>query len=477
VSDPAPLHHQADGTTWPRAGYISALLLTAAIGYFLLHLPIDISENILAITSVQDTTLGTLMTRGGVIRPGGWILFKTVLDGSFGHPFEGFRLLNTLSLAGIFLFGVHVLRVRTAQEWGVALLTLMVMVGIHPFHDSVRETAVNHHIIVPCLLLAAVSVAMAAHRWWSDGLAVLILLAALLLVEAGVLVWVAIAAAWLTGLRGITTRGVAIGTALLATYLILHFLVLDLGAPAFGARSTGFGFHVMEPPEIRARFGDNPLPLYAYNVVAAGLSVLVSEPRAGVFSLIDQLRHGSLLAGSVLNVLTSLLTTGILIWFVTQRWASWRRREFTRGDRLFLIGAAVCGANAAISFSQLKDVVLTTGALLYALAVFPALAHLLDRLERPPLTRGRAAVACALLLAVSIGWTMRAALFFVDIRMAAYRSQSDWVMVEEWIASQEQTPLTEAQRATVRAWRSQMLAMPVPRAYLSPAWLEQWDPH
>lgn len=453
------------------------MLLTASIGYFLLHLPVDVSENIIAFVTAPGLSLETLMTRGSVIRPLGWLLFKGVLEGSFGHPFEGFRLLNTLSVAGIFVFAMRVLHVRTAQAWGVALLVFMVMIGIHPFHEAVRETAVNHHLIMPCFVLAAVTLAVSARRWWSDSLAVLILIGALLLNEAGVLVWVAIAVGWITGLRGVTWRGMAVCTALLAAYLILRFFVLDFGAPPFGSRSTGFGFHVMEPPETRARFSARPLLLYAYNIMAAAMTVLASEPRGGVFSLTAQIVDGSIRAGSLLNVTTSTLTTVVMVWFVVQRWRAWRAREFTQGDRIFLIGMAVWAANAIICFSYLKDVVITTGALLYGLAVFPAFTLFLERLRRPGISLARAAVVGLLVATISVGWTIRAALFFADVRISAYVSQNSWVTVDAWLAQQEPLPMSEAQRAIVRQWRREMLAMPVPRAYLSPAWLEQLDPH
>ena len=473
---PVP-RHAAHAITWTHASYGTAILLAGSIGYSLLHLPLDVSENILAFITVHDFPLGGLITRGGVIRPLGWLLFKGVLDGWFGHPFEGFRLLNTLSIAGIFVFAIHALQVRTWQAWSVALFTLTVMIGMHPFHEAVRETAVNHHLIMPCFVLAAVSIAVSTPRRWNDALAVLILVCALLLMEAGVLVWVAIAVGWITGLRGITWRGLVACTALLATYLILRFFVFDFGAPPFGSRSTGFGFHVMNPPEVRARFGAFPLLLFAYNIMAAGMTVVASEPRGGGFLFIAQLVQGEVQSGSLLNVLTSTLTTVVLVWFAAQRWRCWRRLEFAHGDRIFLIGMAVWAANAVICFSYLKDVIMTTGAMLYALAAFPAFMLCLEQLRRPTISLVRAGVVSLLVGTVSVGWTIRAALFFADVRLSAYASQNSWVTVDDWIAAQEPKPLSEAQRAVVRQWRREMLAMPVPRAYLSPTWLERLDPH
>jgi hypothetical protein len=82
---------------------------------------------------------------------------------------------------------------------------------------------------------------------------------------------------------------------------------------------------------------------------------------------------------------------------------------------------------------------------------------------------------CTLLAIVSIGWTTRAALFFVDVQVAAYASQNSWVMVDEWLAMQQRSPLSEADRDVVQQWRREMLAMPVPRKYLRPGWIEDLD--
>jgi hypothetical protein len=167
----------------------------------------------------------------------------------------------------------------------------------------------------------------------------------------------------------------------------------------------------------------------------------------------------------------------VVIWFVTQRWRMWLTREFTHRDRIFLIGVAVLAANAAISYAYLKDIVMTTGALAYGLAVFAAFSLFLEQLQRPALTLARAGVVCAVVTIVSIGWTTRAALFFVDIRVAAYASQKSWVTVDEWMATQQRSPVSDAERAVVHEWRREMLAKPVPRPYLSPAWLDDLDPH
>jgi hypothetical protein len=76
-----------------------------------------------------------------------------------------------------------------------------------------------------------------------------------------------------------------------------------------------------------------------------------------------------------------------------------------------------------------------------------------------------------------VGWTIRAAAFYVDMRRAAYKSQSDWVAVYPWL-DQQHIPVGDAQQhAIVEQLRAEMLAMGVPPIYLESRWLgESLDP-
>src|SRR5204863_16219 len=96
--------------------------------------------------------------------------------------------------------------------------------------------------------------------------------------ELGLLVWVALVAAYLAGFRGVPLRAVAIVTAILCVYFYLRFVRLSVGAPGLVERSSGFGFSIRSPQELGRMFAAHPLPFYAYNVVASALAVLLSEP-------------------------------------------------------------------------------------------------------------------------------------------------------------------------------------------------------
>jgi hypothetical protein len=475
-----PLHHDRDASTWRCIAYVTALAWAATIGYFLLHVPFDVSDNVIPLTMLQGSSLKTLFlqtaTLSGFTRPGGWATSKIIFESS-GNPYLAFRIVNVATIAGVMLLVVRLLRIDVAERWAAALLCLVAIVGIHTFHDAVRETPLNHHLIVPLLLLAVVVLSTGTPRWWRDALVIALVAYAALLVELGLLAWLCVVGAYVLGWRGITWRAVLACTAVIAVYFVLRFSLLNVGAPGLSERSSGFGLRVLDPPELQARFGANPLPFYAYNVAAAGFSVLFSEPRAGVFRLVSQLLAGDVAVGTAINVVTSTTTTAVMIYFAASRWHQWIRRKFSDDDRLFLLAVAVLAGNAIISFPYLKDVVMNTGATFYALAMFPCVVALLAKLEQPAIPAARAGGIAALLLVLSLGWTVRGALFFVDLRASAYKFQNSWESVYDWLATQNNPPLTPSQRALVDRLRAEFSDKRIPRAYLDPDWMRPLDAH
>jgi hypothetical protein len=223
-------------------------------------------------------------------------------------------------------------------------------------------------------------------------------------------------------------------------------------------------------------FGGNPMPFYLYNVLASALTVLFSEPRAGVFVFARSVFSSSLDNGTVINVVTSLVTSAMLVWYTARRWRSWVARDFTHGDRLFIIAAGALAANAAISYPYTKDVIMSIGAAFYPLAMFATLHLAVTTFMNQRMGVFRAIVLYASLAIISVGWTVRAVSFAVDMRRAAYDAQHDWIDVYAWLYDQKILPEGE-RSALVDQLRAEMLSMQVPRVYLDPPWISRLDPH
>src|SRR5581483_6586651 len=175
------------------------------------------------------------------------------------------------------------------------------------------------------------------------------------------------------------------------------------GVPGLDERATGFGFRVLQPTEVIARFGHNPLPLYLYNVASAVLTVLFAEPRGAVWQFVGGIAHRSLEPWMAINVVTSTLTTAVLAWHIARRLPDWRRFEFAEDDRLVLLFLVILPINAAFCAVYVKDVIMSPAGVFYALAATVAVRHLVA-------STSRSAVALVpvwtvvILVAVSAGW-------------------------------------------------------------------------
>jgi hypothetical protein len=232
------------------------------------------------------------------------------------------------------------------------------------------------------------------------------------------------------------------------------------------------GFRIRDANELLVMFGGNPLPFYAYNVIASVLTVLFSEPRNGVFAFVRDLLGSKLQSGSIVNVVTSTLTTAVMFWFIARRWRRWWSREFEYNDQLFLVSAAVIAANAVIGFPYLKDVIMSTAQVLYCLAVFVALRALVTEVAARPIRADLAVAVCVLLASISVGWSIRAMSFYADMRLRSYKAQTDWVFVDDWLRAQHVVVTTSGQRKLVEQLRTEMLGMAVPKVYLDPPWVK-----
>src|SRR5258705_11827479 len=324
----------------------------------------------------------------GYLRPAGAAQIQALFELSHGRYFLAFKGFHVAVVATVFALFVMVLDVSALVRVAALLFALTVLTGLHTFRGAVWEAyPVNHSLEVVAFCLLALLLARSAGGRWTDAAAALTFIAATFTVESGLLVWVVMAAAWLTGARGISRRGVIIITVLLAVYLAMRFGYLRTGVPALSERSSGFGLRQLDPAELQRRFGAWPYGFYAYNVLSSMLTVLFSEPRAGIWTTAAEFARGRVAAGTIVNIVSSTVTTAVIGWFVVARRGAWTRRAFDRDDQIVFVSLAVIVANAVISYGYTKDEIMGPAGVFYALAACVSVAVLLSRPFRPPPTR------------------------------------------------------------------------------------------
>lgn len=455
------------------------MVLIVSVG--IMRNPVQVTDSLVPMLKVQDaSTRQVFMAKiegAGFLRPLYWVQIKLLLEGSRGHYAVAYKSFHVLCIALLFFFFARVARVRTRDDWAAFAFAVVVLTGMHSFLGMVWEGyPVNHYLEIAVFCVAALVLCQSSGGLVADILAALLFVMASLTLDSGLLVWVVFVAARLVGLRGVSWRGVAMTTALLAGYMVLRFMVLDVGSPPVGERAAGFGFSRIEPAEIERRFvaTGHLYYFYLYNVVSAFASVFLSEPISGRWMLTQRVINGDIDPMVATSIVSALVATGLLVRFVIARRREWAARHFDRDDQLVIVCVAVALGNAAMCFSYVKDEVMSTAGVFYAVAVFAAMRHALATWDH---TNRRAAAGTALalvLFAGSAAWTIRTTGSQYQMLRIGTVDRYEWAHVDEWLAQQNQTPTTEQGAHLVQQLRDEaMLTRPLSLLFV-PRWAVKW---
>ena len=459
--------------------FAAAAVMALGVGHDLLHMPLQIGDSLAPLLDAVRGSSPWSEFRGhlgqeGYLRPMRFAVIKAVSDLSNGYYFFGYRLFHAALVLAFLLLFVRALEVRDRLTLVVVPFALTVFVGLHTFLGTVKEIyPTNHFLQIAVLALLALNLAQSRGGVVIDVLLAATFTVAALTLESGLLTWVVIVSAWIVGMPGVSRRAALAVTVLLGGYALLRFIVLGTGVPTVDERSTGFLLETLDPGQIHTRFGDNMLPLYVYNVASSLSSVLLSEPRSGVWVFVRAIRGDQLAPRHFIQIGASLFATGLLVAYVVQRLRSGVRWPVTLVDQHAAIFAAVLAANAVMSYVYTKDEIMSTAGAFYALPVAGAAVYFLQRWSAQPRSVAMTAAVCLLCLAGSLAWATRAAGVHHVLRSQAFVQRNDWTRLDRewsrdgnWERYRQQAPL-------VRQLQHEAISTPVVNPYFEPRWMER----
>ena len=452
-----------------------AAVLASAIAYDIWRTPIQVWDAIEEMLDAQRSPSVAASFQSAVgttayLRPLRIAQIKALFDAAHGRYWLAYRGFHAALLVALVLLFASALRVESGRDAAAAAFALMVLTGLHTFLGFLREAfPINHFLEIAVFTLVALNLSLSRGGWWADLLAGVTLVCATLTLESGVLVWVVIVAAWIAGARGVSTRGVALVTALLVGYFALRFAYLRTGLPGLEERASGFLLDRLSAHDLQQRFGASPLLFYLYNVGASLLTVLAGEPRDGQFVAVRAWLERDVHAVTWLALATSVGTTMLLAWWAV---TAWRRRVFGHGERLALVAVAVIAANAVLSFSYVKDDIVAVAGVFYALATYAAVRGILGVI---PAARPALGVAgCVVVAVLACGWAVRSSGVHYVVSTHAFRIRNDWVRAPLALQEQGRTPAGADARALIDDLRGLALDADVPNPVLAPDWKERW---
>jgi len=434
------------GRRYQRVAYGYAAAVALLMAAFLLAIPVQLSDSFTEFISVHGRSLSQVIAaefyNGTYFRPFRRALIKSVYELSGGHYYAAFRGFQALQVLVLLLLFARMLRVRSSAALAALPLGIAIVVGIHTFAGAVVEgLPVNHFLTILICCVAAMNIAQAQRTHLTDVAAVAVLVCAMLTIESGLLIWVIFIAAYAVGYRGISRSALIVLTVCVATYFLGRFVLIGGAAPGLNERSAGFGFSVLNPDDLVRRFGGNPIPFYAYNVLSAMSCVLFAEPRGGVWMFVRELLRGRPEPWQFVNVLTSVATTVLIARYAAARSANWRARGFDEPDRFVIIFLAVLPLNALFAGGYEKDVIMSPAGLFYAAAAYFVLRERLSGVKAVSM-----APAIALLLAV--GWSVRFVGIHDSLRARALSVREEWAYYDDWVREQPRPmPLTPEEQA------------------------------
>jgi hypothetical protein len=382
--------------------------------------------------TLGDVIEGQFFQRG-YLRPLLWAHIRVLYDMAGGAYYEWFRGWHVVQVGLLVWLFLHLVRPRGVAGAAAVPVGLAALVGMHTFSGAIREAfPVNTFMTILLCCFAATATALGPPRWWRDVLAAVIFVFAALTVESGLLVAVVVVAAWLAGARGVSRWGAAAQVLLVAGYLLLRFVVLDVGSPGLDERSSGFGFSAKDPDELIAIFGGNPWPFYGYNVLSSVFTVLFAEPRGGVWVAVrDAVREHAYTTPNTVAVLATTLGTLLILHYVWTRRREWLARRFDRSDQLVIVFMFVTGANAIVSYPYTKDVIMSPAGAFFAVALAVAVCHRLEAASRSSVAGF--ALSLVLLATLSGAWATCTIAAHLGLRTAAAAMRGEWAYVDGWL--------------------------------------------
>jgi hypothetical protein len=407
-----------------------AVVVALGLAAFMARIPLEINDSITNVLRViQPGVWNTILDQFSSLRPLLWGAIAIAYELANGHYLAMYKGIHAVQLVASVILFVNLLRVRSVTGALAVPFGIAVLLGSHTFAVTVTEAyPINTFMTVVVCCLAAANLSFGRPAIWRDVAAIVIFALVLFTVETGALVWLILAGGWLLGWRGVSKWGLLGVTLVLCAYAYLRLSLPAVSAPslALQTHASGFGFRVLAPAEQLALFGDRAWVLYGYNVLSQILTVLFAEPKGGVWIATQRLLAGELLPRDIIAVVSSTGATALIVWYMTQRVGAWRGGELSDGDRLVLLFAPILGANAVLSYSYLKDVIVSPAGVFHALAATVAFTLALQRLAAIPL-RGPVAAVTAALLVLSAGWTARLVGLHYSLREKAFIVRNEWM--------------------------------------------------
>jgi hypothetical protein len=363
-----------------------------------------------ALSSWHDTFVDAFTARE--YRPFFTLGIKAVYE-AVGTWLPFYQALVLLSFAALLTLVVWLCHPGDRARASAACIAVSCVCGLHTSRILFGFWPLNHYAWVMVAILLAIALALNPRTRPHDWVFALLMLVATFSLEFGLLIIPVVITLWWFRAPGVSWRGVAALLAAGAAYLAIRITFGDHSRGLTLWADTGFGFQNLSADTLRARFGAAPWVLWIYNVVATTLTVLLSEPRDGVYSFVESLLAHDMGPWQWFQVGSSALTTLVIAAGLVRGWP-WKERD----RQLVVAGASLLLFGSALSFVYTRDRLGLAGGVGYALLLYVACSAFLEKLPQ------RLAVSVVTIVAGL--WLIRSAETWFQLRDTAWDYHVEW---------------------------------------------------
>ncbi len=448
-------------------------LFGALVAYWYCQIEFNYINTVDALSEVDRRSwaqmANSVLSGTAEFRPSQMFAMKLVYD-LFGPSRLVFGTLELGMLLVVACLFFRLLSPRSEATWFGFTVGFCCLFGLHPTRDVfVTALPLGHALLVVTILL--LSSLLLLRRRPSVGVdvsAFLLSLVAIFHIEAGVIVpavWLVAGALRLGGARWRTATAVL---AVCVFYVLLRGLTNSDPWPGPFYTETGFLFQEnLTVAELQARFTGREWLFHAYNVIATGLTVLLSEPRAGVFFAGDALVNGTpVRAWQLLNWVTSAASTALIGWVAV----GWWRTGNKDGRTMILLGVVVLSLNSALGYLYTRDRIPALAGVYYAVMLGAAATAAWQRRSELRSVGPRIVLTAALLI-LATGWVYRAAGTVVWTRDMAWAVRDEWTDRYDRLGGLSDNPATNALRQQLRR---RAIRRELPDPANDPEWMREY---
>jgi hypothetical protein len=333
-----------------------------------------------------------------------------------------FKGIEVVAVGGLIALLIWHLRPRTPIAAAATTFAVAVLVGTPGFRDNLELPLIYTTLGMPLLLIVWMLVEH-ERRWWYTPVILALTILAIGYKEQGLVIVPVVLVAWWMGSPGASGTTAAASVAVAALYLAIR-LSTSASWPAF-AQDVGYGFTTLSPDQAIARFGNFPVGMYAYNVVATSTNILFSEPTSGVFRIVRDLRGGEAAVWEINHVISSTVLTALIIWWGVRALRASRRTSWTVESRVFVATVIAVAASAALGFNYTRDRLGGMAAVFYALAAYYAVRTTAEQMVHAP--RRLLTSLGVLLLLLAAAWQVRTIGTVEHARLTAFKDRREWI--------------------------------------------------